>query len=52
MRFADRRPVVAELIGTAFALPPQGAPLVAARPVGTIPHYAPNSSVRIVPIKL
>ena len=52
LSFADRRPVVAELIGTAFALPPQGAPLVVARPVGTIPHYAPNSSVRIVPLKL
>ena len=52
LRFADRRPVTAELIGTAFALPPQAAALVAARPVGTIPHYAPNSSVRIVPLKL
>ena len=52
LRFADRRSVTAELIGTAFALPPQGAPLVAARPAGSIPHYAPNSSVRIVPLKL
>ncbi len=52
LRFADRRPVTAELIGTAFALPPQGAPLVAARPPGNIPHYAPNSSVRIVPLRL
>ena len=52
LRFADRRPVNAELIGTVFALPRQAAPLVAARPASLIPHYAPNSSVRIVPIKL
>ena len=52
LRFADRRLVNAELIGTAFALPPQAAPLVAARPASLIPHYAPNSSVRIVPVKL
>ena len=52
LRFADRRPVTGELIGTAFALPRQAAPLVAARPASLIPHYAPNSSVRIVPVKL
>ncbi len=52
LRFADRRPVKGELIGTAFALPPESAPLVAARPASHIPHYAPNSSVRIIPFTL
>ena len=52
LRFADRLPVKAELIGTAFALPPQGSALVAARPSSHIPHYAPNSSIRIVPVIL
>ena len=52
LRFADRLPVKAELIGTSYALPPEGQALVAARPASHIPHYAPNSSVRIVPIIL
>ena len=51
-RFADRSPVKAELFGTAFALPSAGQALVDARPASHIPHYAPNSSVRIVPIIL
>jgi hypothetical protein len=52
IRLGDRKPIKAELVGTAFALPPQGAPLVAARPTSHIPQYAPNSSVRIVGVKL
>ncbi len=52
LRFADRRPVEAELIGTRFALPAEARPLVAARPASHIPQYAPNSSVRIIPVML
>ena len=52
IRFADRRPATADLIGSRYALPPQGAPLVAARPKGMIPHYAPNNSVRIVAVRI
>jgi hypothetical protein len=41
----NARPVTAELYSTRFGLPPQAAPLVAARPRNAIPQYAPDSTV-------
>ena len=41
----DTRPVTAELFSTRFGLPPQGAPLAAARPHDAIPQYAPDSTI-------
>jgi hypothetical protein len=39
------RPVKVELYSTRFSLPPQAAPLVAARPRNAIPQYAPDSTI-------
>jgi hypothetical protein len=44
---ADRKPVLAELFSTRFALPPEGAALVAARPKDAHPQYGPDSSIRM-----
>ena len=52
VRLSGTTPVDAELIGTRYALPVEGAALVATRPDDRIPQYAPNSSVRIVPVRL
>jgi hypothetical protein len=41
----DSKPVAAELFSVRFGLPPQGAPLVAARPRNAIPQYAPDSTI-------
>jgi Peptidase family M28 len=41
----DRKPVVAELFSTRFGLPPEGQPLVAARPRNAIPQYAPDQTI-------
>ena len=43
---ADRRPVVADLFATRFALPPQGAALAARRPANAHAQYGPDSSIR------
>ena len=50
--FADNRPVEAELFSTKFGLPPQGQPLIAARPKNAIPQYAPDSTITMSRIKL
>ena len=49
---ADRKPVVAELFSTRFGLPPQGQPLVAARPRDANPQYAPDQTITLARIKL
>jgi hypothetical protein len=41
----ESRPVTVELYSTRFGLPPQGAPLLAARPRNAIPQYAPDSTI-------
>ena len=46
------RPVTAELYSTRFGLPPEAAPLVAARPRNAIPQYAPDSTVTRSHVKL
>ncbi|HEX6218459.1 MAG TPA: hypothetical protein VFZ35_04215, partial [Sphingomicrobium sp.] len=43
---ADRKPVVADLFASRFALPPQGAPLAARRPADAHPQYGTDSSIR------
>jgi hypothetical protein len=43
--FADRAPVTAELYALRFALPPQAAPLTAARPRNAQPQYAPDQAI-------
>jgi hypothetical protein len=43
--FGDRKPVEAELFSTRFGLPPQGRPLIAARPNNAIPQYAPDQTI-------
>jgi hypothetical protein len=48
----DPRPVKVELYSTRFALPPQAAPLVAARPRSAIPQYAPDSTITRSHVKL
>jgi hypothetical protein len=48
----DRAPVIAELFSTRFALPPDGAPLVAARPSDAIPQYAPDETITMARIRL
>ena len=46
------RPVTAELYSTRFGLPPQAAPLLAARPRNAIPQYAPDSTITRSHVKL
>jgi hypothetical protein len=48
----DRKPVEAELFSTRFALPPQGQPLLAARPSNAIPQYAPDQTITMAHLKL
>ena len=48
----DARPVAAELFSTRFGVPPQGAPLIAARPHNAIPQYAPDSTITRSLVKL
>ena len=48
----DRRPVEADLFATRFGLPPQGQPLVAARPKNAIPQYAPDQTITMAHFKL
>ena len=45
-------PVAAELYSIRFGLPPQGAPLAAARPRNAIPQYAPDSTITRSQVKL
>ena len=45
--FADRNPVEAELFSTRFGLPPEGQPLIAARPRNAIPQYSPDETVTL-----
>jgi len=48
----DARPMTAELFSTRFGVPPQGAPLIAARPRNAIPQYAPDSTITRSVVKL
>ena len=48
----ETRPVTVELYSTRFGLPPQGSPLVAARPHDAIPQYAPDSTITRSHVKL
>lgn len=50
--FADRNPVEAELFSTRFGLPPEGQPLIAARPRNAIPQYSPDQTITMSRIKL
>jgi Peptidase family M28 len=45
--FGNTRPVEAELFATRFGLPPQGQPLVTARPRNAIPQYAPDQTITL-----
>lgn len=49
---ANPRPVTVELYSTRFGLPPQAAPLIAARPRNAIPQYAPDSTITRSHVKL
>ena len=49
---SNPRPVTVELYSTRFGLPPQAAPLVAARPRNAIPQYAPDSTITRSHMKL
>ena len=46
------RPITVELYSTHFGLPPQAAPLLAARPRDAIPQYAPDSTITRSHVKL
>ena len=48
----DARPLTAEIYSIRVGLPPQGAPLVAARPRDAIPQYAPDSTITRSEVKL
>ena len=48
----DSRPLVAELYSIRFGLPPQGAPLAAARPRNAIPQYAPDETITRSQVRL
>jgi len=48
----DTQPITAELYSTRSSLPPQCAPLVAARPRNAIPQYAPDSTITRSQVKL
>jgi hypothetical protein len=48
----DRKPVEAELFSTRFSLPPEGQPLVAARPKDAISQYSPDSTITMRRIRL
>ena len=48
----DRKPVEAELFSTLFGLPPEGRPLVAARPADAIPQYAPDQTITRALVRL
>ena len=48
----NARPVTAELYSTRFGLPPEAAPLIAARPRNAIPQYAPDSTITRNHVKL
>jgi hypothetical protein len=50
--FGDNRPVEAELFSTRFGLPPEGRPLIAARPKNAIPQYAPDQTITMSRIRL
>lgn len=52
VRLGTSKPVAADLIGTRYAMVPQGKPLIDARPSSHIPQYLPDSSIRIVPARL
>ena len=48
----NAHPITVELYSTRFGLPPQGTPLVAARPRNAIPQYAPDSTITRSHVKL
>jgi hypothetical protein len=48
----DRKPVTAELFSTRFGLPPEGRPLVAARPKDAIPQYGPDQTITMTRTRL
>jgi hypothetical protein len=48
----SKGPVIADLIGSLYALPHEGAALRDARPMSHIPQYQPDGSTRIVPVRL
>jgi len=48
----DRKAVEVELFSTRFGLPPEGQPLVAARPGNAMPQYAPDSTITMTHIRL
>ena len=48
----ESRAVTVELYATRFGLPPQGAPLAAARAPNAIPQYAPDSTITRSHVKL
>jgi len=49
---ANPRPATVELYSTRFGLPPQAAPLLAARPRDATPQYAPDSTITRSHVKL
>lgn len=49
---APSGPVIAEVLGTRFALPPEARPLLAARPANSRPQYSPNASYVITRTRL
>jgi hypothetical protein len=48
----DLKPVDAELFSTRFGLPPQGKPLLKARPTNSSPQYAPDQTITMAPVRL
>ncbi|HEX6661080.1 MAG TPA: hypothetical protein VF067_04330, partial [Sphingomicrobium sp.] len=49
---ADTKAIQAELFSTRFGLPPQGQPLIAARPRNAIQQYSPDQTITMDRIKL
>ena len=49
---ADQSPLRAELFSYRFSLPPQGQPLVAARPPLAVPQYSPDETVTMKRVRL
>jgi hypothetical protein len=48
----DLKPVDAELFSTRFGLPPQGQPLLKARPANAAPQYAPDQTITMARVRL
>ncbi|GAA4008287.1 M20/M25/M40 family metallo-hydrolase [Sphingomonas humi] len=46
------RPVVLQVVGTRWALPPVAAPLVAARPANARPQYLPDASITVERVRI